>query len=102
MITITHLKSEAIKAAGNRCQGSPEYPDCRAKDGQAHPYTDKVVKLVAFRMIPGDDSSLIVNCQRCFLSRDFLANYRTVDWRKERQAKGNLELFPIDVTGEKS
>lgn len=101
MLTILDKKNQAIKAADDRCQGAPKHPECRAKNGQAHPETDKPVNLVAFRLIPGDDTSLVVNCERCFLSRDPLAAYRTKDWRTERAATGNLELFPIEQPGAK-
>lgn len=99
MLAIIDKKKQAIAAAGNRCQGAPKHPECRARDGHAHPETDKPVSLVAFRLIPGDYTSLVVNCERCFLSRDFTAAYRNNDWRTERQASGNLELFPIDTPG---
>lgn len=102
MMAILDKKRQAIIAAGDRCQGSPKHPECRAQNNQAHPETDKPVNLVAFRLIPGDDESLVVNCQRCFLERDFLAAYRTKDWREARAATGNLELFPIAAAGDKT
>ena len=101
MLTIIYKKRQAIIAADHRCQGAPKHPACRAKDGQAHPENDRTVRLVAFRLIPGDDASLVVNCERCLLSRDPLASYRTADWRKARAASGNQELFPIDEPGKK-
>lgn len=101
MVKLLERKRMAIEAAGHRCQGSPKYPTCRAKEGQAHPETDKHTILVAFRILPGDDESLVVNCTRCLLSRDPLAAYRTSDWRSERAAKGNLELFEIEQPGAK-
>ena len=101
MLTIIDKKRQAIIAAGHRCQGSPKHPTCRAKDGQAHPETDKHTTLIAFRLLPGDDESMVVNCDRCFLTRDFTAAYRTNDWRTQRAALGNGELFPIEPPGDK-
>jgi hypothetical protein len=33
------------KRSGNRCEGSPLYPDCRAVNGQPHPVTGSRVVL---------------------------------------------------------
>lgn len=81
------LNQKLIKQAGSRCQGAPQHPDCRAKDGQAHPETDKRVTL---RVV-----NERVMCERCILSYDF-SPYRTQDWRTRRKALGNAELFPIE------
>lgn len=94
------LKHEALERAGHRCQGAPEYPTCRAKDGQAHPVTDKPVRLSLIHLTPGDDSpnNVRVWCERCVLSYDWPAHV-THDWRSRRKAKMNHELFPIDEPG---
>lgn len=89
------LKKWAIDRAGGRCEGSPTYPNCRAKDGQAHPVTDKPVTLRTIRTDPGNEESVRVMCERCLLSWDF-KSHQTADWRADRQAAGNLELFPIE------
>jgi hypothetical protein len=31
------ISREARERAGNRCEGSPTYPDCRAENGKPHP-----------------------------------------------------------------
>lgn len=38
--------SKSIKErAGNKCEGSPAYPDCRAEHGKPHPITGSIVFL---------------------------------------------------------
>lgn len=90
------LKKWAMDRSGGRCEGSPTYPACRAKDGQAHPVTDRPVILRAIRQDPDNEESIRMLCERCLLSWDFRA-HRTSDWRTERELAGNLELFPIEA-----
>lgn len=60
--------------AGDACEGSPAYPDCRAKNYEPHPVTgSKVVCTVAHRDGKLDDHSdenLAFWCQRCHLTHD--------------------------------
>ncbi len=55
--------------AGNRCQGSPEFPECRAENGKPHPVTgSKVVLTVAHLDHQPEncaDDNLRAWCQRC-------------------------------------
>lgn len=100
------IRKSVLERAGYRCEGSPKYPACRAKDGQAHPETDKPVRLSVLRLVPDEagasDAALIANrrawCERCVLSYDFPA-HATHNWRGRRQAMMNQELFPIDEPG---
>jgi hypothetical protein len=91
------LHQDALARAGNRCEGSPKYPDCRAKDDQAHPETDKPTTLHVINFEPGVEAlgNKRVMCMRCVLAYDFPA-HRTNDWRSRRRAMLNQELFPID------
>lgn len=55
--------------AGQRCEGSPLFPDCRAENGQPHPVTGSRVVLTVAHLdhVPencGDDN-LKAMCQRC-------------------------------------
>lgn len=60
--------------AGNRCEGSPFYPDCRAENGKPHPVTNsKVVLTVAHLNHNTNDNrpeNLRALCQRCHLTHD--------------------------------
>lgn len=68
------ISREVRAAAGNRCEGSPAYPDCRAVNGLPHPVTgSKVVLTVAHldhRPENCDRSNLRAWCQRCHNTYD--------------------------------
>lgn len=60
--------------SGDRCEGSPAYPDCRAENGKPHPVTGSKVVLTVAHMNhdvrfngPEDLRHL---CQRCHLTHD--------------------------------
>lgn len=100
------IKRAVIERAGNRCEGSPKFPSCRAKDGQAHPETDKHVSLSVIRLVLDEPGATVAAqignrrawCERCVLSYDFPA-HATHNWRSRRKAALNGELFPIDEPG---
>ena len=84
--------SAGVRAeAGNRCEGSPAYPDCRAENGEPHPVTgSKVVLTVAHLDHQPENierANLRAWCQRCHNTYD--APYRQrnraarADQRKE-------------------
>ena len=94
------------EAAGWRCQGSPDYPDCRAQQGQPHPVTgSKVVLTVAHldHTIPAsrDDKAnsspdnLRAWCQRCHLNYD--RHLHAANARRTRH-KHQLPLWPKSRT----
>jgi hypothetical protein len=60
--------------AGNRCEGSPAYPDCTAENGAAHPVTGSRVILTVAHLDhqPENcaDDNLKAWCQRCHLTYD--------------------------------
>ena len=63
------------KRSGNKCEGSPAYPDCRAENGQPHPVTgSKVVLTVAHLEGEPLESRDIERmrhwCQRCHNTYD--------------------------------
>jgi len=67
--------SAAVRArAGDACEGSPAWPDCRAANGQPHPATGaKVVLTVAHldhRPENRDPANLRAWCQRCHNTYD--------------------------------
>jgi len=33
------FRASIIGRAGNRCEGTPQFPECRAENGQPHPET---------------------------------------------------------------
>jgi len=64
------------KRAGNKCEGSPKYPQCRAKNGELHPVTHSRVVLTTGHMDHDPknwdvkDERLRAWCQRCHLGYD--------------------------------
>lgn len=67
--------SKAIRQrAGNRCEGSPDYPECRAVNGQPHPDTGARVILTVAHLDHQpencDPTNLRAWCQRCHLHFD--------------------------------
>lgn len=67
--------------AGQRCEGSPAYPECRALNGQPHPVTGSRVVLTVAHLdhTPEncDPQNLRAWCQRCHLTYD-AAEHRRV------------------------
>ena len=62
------------RRSGDRCEGSPAYPDCRALNGCRHPITESIVVLTVGHLdhMPEncDDDNLKHWCQRCHLTYD--------------------------------
>lgn len=79
----TVIVPDIRRRSGNRCEGSPKYPDCRAENGKPHPVTGSRVCLTTAHMDhdrrnnnysltdPNDpDNNLRHLCQRCHLYHD--------------------------------
>ncbi len=82
--------------AGDACEGSPVYPDCRAKNYDPHPATgSKVVCTVAHfdgKLDDHRDGNLRFWCQRCHLTHD--AKQHAHNARITRNAKrGQPDLY---------
>lgn len=87
------IRSQVLKRADNRCEGSPNFPHCRARNHESHPETgSKVVLTVAHLdhtpencdgIRKGDPAPLARNsnlrawCQRCHLNYDALHHAQT-------------------------
>lgn len=94
------ISREVRERAGNRCEGSPKYPNCRAANGEPHPITGSRVVLTTAHLDhapenngePGDRPNLRAMCQRCHLTYDAAHHARNAS--ATRRAKlGNAELF---------
>ena len=74
--------------AGWRCEGSPDYPDCRAENGKPHPITGSKVVLTVAHLdhTPAncERDNLKAWCQRCHLNYD----------RKHRLAQLKANTWP--------
>lgn len=92
----TEIRPRILQRADNRCEGSPDFPDCRAENGQPHPDTGSKVVLTIAHLdhTPencGDDN-LRAWCQRCHLwyDRHHHAETRAAT---QRAASPQLELI---------
>ena len=92
--------ADAIRErAGQCCEGSPAYPDCRAKNGEAHPVTGSKVVLTVAHLdhTPEhcDPQNLKALCQRCHLNYDAKHHAQTA-WKTRRQERALGDLFTLD------
>lgn len=82
--------------AGNRCEGSPAYPDCRAKNGEPHPETGARVVLTVAHLDHQpenvSDANLRAWCQRCHNTYDAPMRRAGID-RRAHQARAIGDLF---------
>lgn len=69
-----YISADVVKRAGNRCEGSPAYPDCRAENGKPHPITESRVVLTVAHLDHDIGNNKWDNlkawCQRCHLTYD--------------------------------
>lgn len=79
------IRAHILDRAGHRCEGSPAYPDCRARNGEAHPATGARVVLTIAHLDHhpenSDPENLRAWCQRCHNTYDAPHRART---RRER------------------
>ena len=82
--------------AGNRCEGSPAYPDCRAKNGMPHPETGSVVVLTTAHLdhTPENcaDDNLKAWCQRCHNTYDAPMRRAGIQ-KRQREQMADADLF---------
>lgn len=75
--------------AENRCEGSPDYPDCRAENGKPHPVTGSKVVLTTAHLNHDEtdcrDENLRCWCQRCHLNYDKEHHAKTRRHTKRKQ-----------------
>ena len=85
------IRARILERANNCCEGSPDYPDCRAKNYEPHPETgSKVVLTIGHldhRPENCEEDNLKAWCQRCHLNYDKFHHAAT---RKSGKAVGDL------------
>lgn len=91
------ISRQIREQAGWRCEGTPQWPDCRAKNGLPHPATNSHVVLTVAHLDHdkgnNDPANLRALCQRCYLAWDLphhMANARRT--RARNRAAGNPVL----------
>lgn len=91
-----YLRATVLFRAGNRCEGSPRFPICRAVNYQPHPITGSKVVLTIAHMNHDetcDDLELLrALCQKCHLTYDAEHHARNAAVTR-RQRLANADLF---------
>lgn len=104
----TEIVPDIRERSGNRCEGSPKYPDCRAENGQPHPETGSIVVLTTAHMDHDKTNNVYHKkdanyprnnlrhlCQRCHLAHDI--NQHVMNRKYGRNWKRDqLNLFKTD------
>lgn len=84
--------------SGDRCEGSPAFPDCRAQNGLRHPETGSRVVLTTGHLdhVPEhcDLENLRHWCQRCHLTYDAKHHAQT-RYRTRREQARTDDLFDL-------
>jgi hypothetical protein len=83
-----------------RCEGSPAYPDCRARHNYPHPITGSIVVLTVAHLDhdptnngePGNRPNLRALCQRCHLAHDQVLHQQNA-YATRREGKAVADLF---------
>ena len=98
-----------FERAGGCCEGSPQFPDCRAEHGKRHPDTDSIVVLTTAHLgvdkpdgSPGTKhdkmdcrpENLRAMCQRCHLDFDREDHLRqaAITRRRKQVDAGQMEF----------
>lgn len=83
--------------SGDRCEGSPAFPDCRAKNKEPHPITGKKVILTTAHMDHDNTNNDLDNlrhlCQRCHLRHDLDQHVTNRKYGRNWKQK-QLKLWP--------
>lgn len=101
------IRERILDRAGHRCEGSPDFPDCRAENYKLHPDTGSMVVLTVGHMdhipencdgmdsggpvLPIFASNLRAWCQRCHLNYD-QAHHIANAARSRRQRIPQIDL----------
>lgn len=84
--------------AGNRCEGSPAYPDCRARTGRPHPVTGSKVVLTVAHLDHTPENCARENlkawCQRCHNTYDAATRGAHAAITRHQQ-RGQDDLFGV-------
>lgn len=84
--------------SGNRCEGSPDFPDCAAVNGEPHPETGSRVVLTTAHLDHVPEHCDLTNlrhwCQRCHLRYDAEHHART-RYATRRAGQAIADLFQV-------
>ena len=90
------IVSEVRARSGDRCEGSPAFPDCRAANKAPHPVTGSTVVLTTGHLDHVPENCDLANlrhwCQRCHLVYDAKHHAQTAAATRRSKA-ATKELF---------
>ena len=89
--------ADAIRERANQmCEGSPDFPDCKAENGKPHPVTGSKVVLTVAHLdhTPEncDPENLKAWCQKCHLNYDKEHHAKTA-YATRKAAANTFDLF---------
>lgn len=91
------ISRQIREQAGQQCEGTPEFPDCRARNYQPHPDTGSRVVLTVAHMDHdknnNDPCNLRALCQRCHLTWD--RHHHAANAARTRAAKRRGATLPL-------
>ncbi|HZT24123.1 MAG TPA: hypothetical protein VFA57_00350 [Pseudolabrys sp.] len=100
----TRISRATKERAGWRCEGTPQFPDCRARHGEPHPITGaKVVLTVAHldhQPENNDPRNLRALCQRCHNAWDARSRAQGIAARR-RTERACGDLFAAQLDGKR-
>lgn len=90
------IRAEILERAGNCCEGSPDFPDCRVENYSAHPLTGSKVVLTIAHLDHTPENcepeNLKAWCQRCHLNYD-KEHHQKNSWHTRRNKQGTKDMF---------
>lgn len=96
------ISLDARERAGNRCEGSPDFQDCRAVNGKPHPETGSKVFLTVAHLDHTPEhcepENLKAWCQRCHLNYDKEHHARTAYATRKARAS-TVDMFHAQTQG---
>lgn len=90
------IVAQVRERSGDKCEGSPAFPDCRAPNGEPHPVTGSRVVLTTGHMNHEPEDCRMENlrhwCQRCHLVYDREHHAQTA-YATRKSGANTQELF---------
>lgn len=92
------LRATVLERAGNRCEGSPAYPECRAENHRLHPVTGSIVVLTIAHYPDATLSNCDLDnlhswCQRCHNTTDQPQRQRNAARTRQQKKYGENALL---------
>ena len=96
-----NISRQIREQAGQRCEGTPHYPECRAENGRAHPETGSLVVLTVAHMdhvkSNNDPANLRALCQRCHLDWDLDHHMSNARRTRAERRRGDMQPLPLAI-----